>query len=161
MVLAMRFRETFLGLGLSSGTFLAHWLAGGTFITGFQFLAVLVLMSLIGFVLSGYEMEGPLLASAIVISQLIGHFLLSDTNATSNQMMASHIIIGFATYLLLIYADELISWFGHRISSFQTSIVISKCENFVPTSLSSSGFCNSIKDLTRNWSPAPPLSFVY
>ncbi len=156
----MKFRETFLGLGLSSGTFLAHWLAGGTRITGFQFLAVLLFMSLIGLALSGFHMEGPLLASAIVISQLIGHFLLSDTNATSNQMMASHIIIGFATYFLLVYADELISWFGHRILSFQTLIVIPKFEISLPIALSSSGICNSIKALIRNWSPAPPLSFV-
>ena len=156
----MKFRETFLGLGLSSGTLLAHTLAGGTRITGVEFGTVMATMFFIGFLLSGIAMEGPVLASAIVISQLLGHFLLSDTNATSNGMLASHIILGVATYLLLTYADRLIDWLGvalFKVFSVFTIPVLSTIFFFV---LVVSGFRNSFRELARNWSPAPPrLSF--
>ena len=160
MVLIMKFRETFLGLGLSSGTLLAHSVAGGSRITGLQFVTVMATMFLIGFLLSGIAMEGPVLASAIVISQLLGHFLLSDTNATSNWMLASHTILGLATYLLLTYADILINWLGlttFKVFSVFTIPVLSSITLF---ELFVNGFRNSFRELARNWSPAPPrLSF--
>ena len=155
----MKFRETFLGLGLSSGTLLAHSLAGGTLITGVQFGTVMVTMFFIGFLLSGIAMEGPVLASAIVISQLLGHFLLSDTNATSNGMLASHIIGGVLTYLVLIYADKLIAWFSHQVWRALKPIHIPDFKLFEGFALEVKGFCNCFKAITRNWSPAPP-SFV-
>lgn len=159
MVLIMKFRETFLGLGLSSGTLFAHSIAGGTRITQFQFISVMILMFVIGFVLSSFNLEGPILASAIVISQLSGHFLLSDTKATSNEMLASHIIGGVLTYLVLIYADKLIAWFSHQVWRALKPIHIPDFKLLEGFALEVKGFCNCFKAITRNWSPAPP-SFV-
>ena len=160
MVPVMKFREVFLGLGLSSGTLLAHSFAGGTRITGFEFLAVLLLMFLIGYLLSGFQMEGPILASAIVISQMFGHFVISDTDVASRAMMASHIATGVITYFILKYADSLISWFWQQILKFPKRFKFGKIEVLANFRISASGKIYAFREFARSWSPAPPLSLI-
>ena len=87
----------------------AHGLAQGAFIelsrafilTALIFLPTLMFMSKIA--------AGPALASAVTIAQLVGHFILGGNSSSSNEMFATHVIVGLATYFLIKNLDELLN----------------------------------------------------
>jgi len=94
----------------------AHGLAQGAFIelsrafilTALIFLPTLMFMSKIA--------AGPALASAVTITQLVGHFILGGNSSSSNEMFATHVIVGIATYFLIKNLDELLNSIGEFVS---------------------------------------------
>jgi len=94
----------------------AHGLAQGTFI---EFSRVLILSALI-FLPTLLFMKkisaGPTLASAVTLAQLVGHFMLGGNSSSSNEMFATHVIVGIATYFLIKNLDELLNSIGEFVS---------------------------------------------
>ena len=94
----------------------AHGLAQGAFIelsrafilAALIFLPTLMFMSKIA--------AGPALASAVTIAQLVGHFILGGNSSSSNEMFATHVIVGIATYFLIKNLDELLNSIGEFVS---------------------------------------------
>ena len=94
----------------------AHGLAQGAFIelsrafilAALIFLPTLMFMSKIA--------AGPALASAVTITQLVGHFILGGNSSSSNEMFATHVIVGIATYFLIKNLDELLNSIGEFVS---------------------------------------------
>ena len=150
-------RAIYLGLALSMGTIFSHHVAGGEFVNFPQFLVVAIASYGIGALLSNSEMEGPGLAAAIVVTQLLGHFALSANYDNSLMMYSSHIFFGLLGYLMLSYIENLARW------AFDALIV--RFEKFPEFSinhpqiifLAYKRICFLNKAITRFWSPAPPL----
>ena len=94
----------------------AHGLAQGTFI---EFSRVLILSALIFLPTLLFMTKiaaGPTLASAVTLAQLVGHFILGGNSSSSNEMFATHVIVGIATYFLIKNLDELLNSIGEFVS---------------------------------------------
>jgi hypothetical protein len=59
---------------------------------------------------------GPVLASVVTVAQLVGHFILGGNSSSSNEMFATHVIVGIATYFLIKNLDELLNSIGEFVS---------------------------------------------
>jgi len=57
------------------------------------------------------ELGGPSLATAILLSQLSTHILLGSSAGSDLQMLSSHTIFGFASYLLTTRIESTLASF--------------------------------------------------
>ena len=150
-------RTIYLGLALSMGTIFAHHLAGGSFVNLPQFLLVAATTYAAGALLSKSEMQGPGLAAAIVLTQLLGHFALSAKYESSLVMYGSHLLFGLLGYFLLGYVEKLANWaFDHLVLGFEKLPQIS-IEKAVVVFLRNRTLVFLNRAIIRFWSPAPPL----
>jgi hypothetical protein len=94
----------------------AHGLAQGTFIELSRVLILLALIFLPTLMFMSKIAAGPALASAVTIVQLVGHFILGGNSSSSNEMFATHVIVGIATYFLIKNLDELLNSSGEFVS---------------------------------------------
>ena len=88
---------------------IAHGFAQGTFIELRQAFILSALIFLPTLWLMPKITAGPGLASAVTLAQLVGHFLLGGSSNSSNEMFATHVIVGLATYFLIKNLDELLT----------------------------------------------------
>lgn len=154
-------RAVYLGLALSAGSIFAHHIAGGDFVNIRQFLLVALVAYGVGAALSRSEMEGPGLATAIVITQLFGHVALNASYENSALMYLTHLGFGLLTYFGLKHLEVFLRWafdalfvkictFRFRPSIKEKIVVWRLLHSVYPC----------IREIVRNWSPAPPaLSF--
>jgi hypothetical protein len=151
-------RSIYLGLTLSIGTIFAHHLAGGDFVQLRQFFMVALATYGAGALLSASEMEGPGLASAIVITQLLGHFALSANYQNSLTMYTAHISIGLLSYLILGYIESFARWaFDALFVSFKALPKI-EIKKTVISLFQHQTLIFLRRAIIRFWSPAPPLN---
>jgi hypothetical protein len=94
----------------------AHGLAQGTFIEISRVLILSALIFLPTLMFMPKIAAGPALASAVTIAQLVGHFILGGNSSSSNEMFATHVIVGIATYFLIKNLDELLNSIGEFVS---------------------------------------------
>jgi hypothetical protein len=94
----------------------AHGLAQGTFIELSRVLILSVLIFLPTLMFMSKIAAGPALASAVTITQLVGHFILGGNSSSSHEMFATHVIVGIATYFLIKNLDELLNSIGEFVS---------------------------------------------
>jgi hypothetical protein len=122
----------------------AHGLAQGAFIELSRVLILSALIFLPTLMLMSKIAAGPALASAVTIAQLVGHFILGGNSGSSNEMFATHAIVGIATYFLIKNLDELLNSIGEFVSFLFQPIVsifqpqltpISKQRTSVPSQL--------------------------
>lgn len=88
---------------------IAHGFAQGTFIELRQAFILSALIFLPTLWLMPKITAGPVLASAVTLAQLVGHFVLGGSSNSSNEMFATHVIVGLATYFLIKNLDELLN----------------------------------------------------
>lgn len=150
-------RTIYLGLALSMGSIFAHHVAGGEFVNLSQFILVAVATYGVGALLSKSEMQGPGLASGIVLIQLFGHFALSTSYESSVVMYMTHLGFGLITYFGLKHLENFARW------SFET--LFAKFEEFIAPPVSQvrkffvfvkEARCPLCREIVRFWSPAPP-----
>ena len=153
------FRTIHLGLALSMGSIFAHHVAGGEFVNLSQFIFVAVATYGVGALLSKSEMQGPSLASGIVLTQLFGHFALSTNYESSVVMYMTHLGFGLLTYFGLKHLENFARW------AFDT--LFAKFEEFIaiPVSQVKTYFvfvrevrCTLCREIVRFWSPATPTT---
>lgn len=154
----MRFvRTIYLGLALSMGSIFAHHIAGGEFVNLWQFILVAITTYGVGALLSKSEMQGPGLASGIVLTQLFGHFALSTNYESSYLMYMTHLGFGLITYFGLKHLENFARW------AFDTLFI--KFEDFIASPVSQlktlfvlvkESLCTLCREIVRFWSPAPP-----
>ena len=122
----------------------AHGIAQGAFIELSRVLILLALIFLPTLMLMPKITAGPALASAVTLAQLVGHFVLGGNSNSSNEMFATHVIVGIATYFLIKNLDELLNSIGEFVSFLFQPIVsifqpqltpISKQRTSVPSQL--------------------------
>ena len=122
----------------------AHGIAQGAFIELSRVLILLALIFLPTLMLMPKITAGPALASAATLAQLVGHFVLGGNSGSSNEMLATHAIVGIATYYLIKNLDELLNSIGEFVSFVFQPIVsifqpqltpISKQRTSVPSQL--------------------------
>jgi hypothetical protein len=122
----------------------AHGIAQGAFIELSRVLILSALIFLPTLMLMPKITAGPALASAVTIAQLVGHFVLGGNSGSSNEMFATHAIVGIATYFLIKNLDELLNSIGEFVSFLFQPIVsifqpqltpISKQRTSVPSQL--------------------------
>jgi hypothetical protein len=94
----------------------AHGLAQGTFIELSRVLILSALIFLPTLMFMSKIAAGPALASAVTIAQLVGHLILGGNSSSSNEMFATHVIVGIATYFLIKNLDELLNSIGEFVS---------------------------------------------
>jgi hypothetical protein len=94
----------------------AHGLTQGTFIELSRVLILSALIFLPTLLFMSKIAAGPALASAVTIAQLGGHFILGGNSSSSNEMFATHVIVGIATYFLIKNLDELLNSIGEFVS---------------------------------------------
>lgn len=149
-------RTIYLGLALSIGTIFAHHFAGGDFVESPQFFAVAVTTFAIGALLSRTAMEGPGLASAIVMAQIFGHFALTANYQSSILMYLSHILLGVITYFALGYVERLAKWAFESLTFIFRKFFEIRIEEreFILSEYRSVLLLK--RSIVRYWSPAPP-----
>ena len=94
----------------------AHGIAQGTFVELRQVLILSALIFLPTLMFMPKITAGPVLASAVTLAQLVGHFVLGGNSGSSNEMFATHAIVGIATYFLIKNLDELLNSIGEFVS---------------------------------------------
>jgi hypothetical protein len=123
---------------------IAHGIAQGAFIELSRVLILSALIFLPTLMLIPTITAGPALASTVTLAQLVGHFVLGGNSGSSNEMLATHAIVGIATYYLIKNLDELLNSIGEFVSFVFQPIVsifqpqltpISKQRTSVPSQL--------------------------
>jgi hypothetical protein len=97
---------------LLSSALLAHALACGTFIRPDRFIAELFLLSVLTYLASKRELEGPRLALLVLLTQSAVHILLGGMSMNTSSMLISHLACGFVSYGAIAYGEKF--WFGFR-----------------------------------------------
>jgi hypothetical protein len=87
----------------------AHGIAQGTFVELRQAFILSALIFLPTLMFMPKITAGPVLASVVTLAQLVGHFVLGGSSNSSNEMFATHVIVGLATYFLIKNLDELLT----------------------------------------------------
>ena len=126
-----------LGFALVSHTF-----AGGSFTNIARLFAMLVLIVCALFILGRSVLSGPRLALLVLIVQSSTHLVLGGINSGGIVMSASHIIGGFASFVLLTKSDEF--WFALRNFVF---VIFLPFKSFLPDTkkLAISAICHEAK----------------
>ena len=126
-----------LGFALVSHTF-----AGGSFTNIARLFAMLVLIVCALFILGRSVLSGPRLALLVLIVQSSTHLVLGGINSGGIVMSASHIIGGFASFVLLTKSDEF--WFTLRNFVF---VIFLPFKSFLPDTkkLAISAICHEAK----------------
>ena len=150
-------RIIYLGLALSMGSIFAHHVAGGEFVNLSQFILVAVATYGVGALLSKSEMQGPGLASGIVLTQLFGHFALSTNYESSVVMYMTHLGFGLVTYFGMKYLENFARWaFDALFIKFEEFIAPPVSQVKILFVFVTEVRCTLCREIARFWSPAPP-----
>jgi len=152
-------RSLFSGLTLTISAIAAHHLAGGEVVRGYQFIAITLLLISAAALATSSELEGPKLASIILLAQFFGHILLGTENQNSFTMAITHTFMAGILYLAISKFESAFTW----ISSTFGPIVLKFIHFFenstdsrvqVPTFIHS---CNNLYASIQYWTTSPPL----
>jgi len=95
----------------------AHAAAGGSFVSFTQLFALATLVGLVLFCAQKVELEGPQLATVIVIVQSISHFIFGAYSHSSTQVMTyAHLASGILSYAAITFSDEIWDFLSRAIS---------------------------------------------
>ncbi len=95
---------------ISSALFLtaiiAHIGGGGSFISGDRLVVESSALALLFLLFSSRKLEGPRLATMIVLAQLSVHFILGGMMMNNSRMLLGHIISGIIGYLVISFLEK-------------------------------------------------------
>jgi hypothetical protein len=107
----MLMRKNWLSAGVNSlilltTAILAHHVAGGMFISGHQFVSLLIPSFIALTVINRKGSKGPGLALVIIATQTFVHSVFGNMTSSNMTMFLSHIVFGFISYGYLRYANK-------------------------------------------------------
>jgi hypothetical protein len=94
---------------------IGHWVGGAHIASSISQLTFLAVTFICVAFLIKKELGGPSLATAILLSQLSTHVLLGSSAGSDLQMLASHTIFGFASYLMTTRIESTLASFIRTI----------------------------------------------
>jgi hypothetical protein len=159
---ALRIRTGLNGLILLLGGVMAHYLADGTFIKPFQFLASGVSCLLLIATLESKKLEGPRLALLVLLTQSFGHLILGGNTPSNITMAVSHLFAGLFTYWLISHAEV----FWSKTSEILSALFLPNCLDRFTLQHSANNSTENVEwifnpflGFRSMWMRGPPLSF--